>query len=227
MRSVYAAKSRTLWLPALLAARPPARLGLGAQCSLSTVADEVWRPLPAASDTQALAAELASLARAGDAFLLYGGYGAGKTCFAQGFIRAWLGDPVGLYVTSPSYLIDNTYPDEDGSAMQPGVTVHHMDLWRLPEGKVGQLVDLPQVFSECVSLIEWPERLRDDEVPASANTLEVHLTLDDAAAAIVADPVAAAEAIEEGLDLQRWVRLVPRSQSWEQRLRTLSGERAP
>ena len=34
--------------------------------------------------------------------------GTGKTCFARGFVRARVGDP-DLPVTSPSYLLDNTY----------------------------------------------------------------------------------------------------------------------
>jgi tRNA threonylcarbamoyladenosine biosynthesis protein TsaE len=222
-------RAHPLWLPALLASRPSANhAGRSVQCSLSTAADGAWRPLPTVRDTQQLAARLAALCRAGDTLLLFGDYGSGKTCFAQGFIKAWLREPEGLYVTSPSYLIDNTYPDEDGSALQPGVTVHHMDLWRLPQGKVGQLVDLPHIFSECVSLIEWPERLVDNEIPARAGVLELHLRLDESAAAEADDPVAAAEAVEEGRDLPRWVRLVPRGQEWEQRLQALSameGER--
>ena len=59
------------------------------------------------------------------------------------------------------------YPDDDGSALCAGVTVHHMDLWRLAEGKVTELVDLPKVFAECVSLIEWPDRLGAANVPAA------------------------------------------------------------
>ena len=55
-------------------------------------------------------------------------------------MRRWLSSPDEL-VTSPSYLIDIVYPDESGAAVAPGVTVHHMDLWRLPEGKISQLVD--------------------------------------------------------------------------------------
>lgn len=44
----------------------------------------------------------------------YRDLGTGKTCFARGFVRARVGDP-GLAVTSPSYLLDNTYDvaDED------------------------------------------------------------------------------------------------------------------
>ena len=52
-----------------------------------------------------------------------------------------------------------------------------MDLWRLPEGKVTQLVDLPAVFRDCVSLIEWPQRLGEAATPAER--LEVHLAISD------------------------------------------------
>ncbi|CAM9893774.1 unnamed protein product [Scytosiphon promiscuus] len=48
----------------------------------------------------------------GDVVLLSGDLGAGKTCFARGFVRARLGD-AGLAVTSPSYLLDNTYEVEE------------------------------------------------------------------------------------------------------------------
>lgn len=103
--------------PTLLSARPAHR-------SLGVTAADVgtpWLPLPTAGDTMALGAALAERARAGDTLLLHGGYGAGKTCLARGFIRRWLGDEdASLHVASPSYLIDNTYPDEEGGALQPG-----------------------------------------------------------------------------------------------------------
>lgn len=111
-------------------------------------------------DTIALGAALAEVAVTGDVIFLRGEYGAGKTCLARGFVQHWRGN-YDDQVTSPSYLIDNVYPDEDGNALEPGVAVHHMDLWRLPDGKITQLVDLDRVFAECVSLIEWPERLGD------------------------------------------------------------------
>ncbi|KAL1525789.1 hypothetical protein AB1Y20_020630 [Prymnesium parvum] len=115
------------------------------------------RLLPTRQDTLDLGARLADLALPGDALLLHGSYGAGKTCLARGFLQRWFASPDEL-VTSPSYLIDNVYPD-DGRARLRGVAVHHLDLWRLPEGKIAQLVDLPAVFADAVSLIEWPERL--------------------------------------------------------------------
>jgi len=132
-------------------------------------------PLRSVADTLALGAALAESTVAGDVVLLSGDYGAGKTCLARGFLRHWYGDE-DEQVTSPSYLIDNVYPDDDGRALRTGVTVHHMDLWRLPEGKITQLVDLPHVFTDCVSLIEWPERLGDN---MPAEHLTVSLTIDD------------------------------------------------
>ena len=106
------------------------------------------------------------MAQPGDKILLRGDYGAGKTCLTRGFVRAWLALSHGVDVAVGS-LIDNVYPDDDGSALCAGVTVHHMDLWRLAEGKVTELVDLPKVFAECVSLIEWPDRLGAANVPAA------------------------------------------------------------
>lgn len=151
-------------------------------------------------DTMSLGACIAELSAAGDVVLLDGDYGAGKTCLARGFVQRWLSDP-DESVTSPSYLIDNVYPDE-GRALCPGVTVHHMDLWRLPEGKAGQLIDFPHVFSECVSLIEWPEKLGADLVPAQR--LEVRLTH-------AGDPL-------EDEDCGRVARLTPVGEAWERRL---------
>jgi tRNA threonylcarbamoyladenosine biosynthesis protein TsaE len=127
-----------------------------------------------AEDTEQLGARLAEAAQPGDVLLLHGDYGAGKTCLARGFLRRWFEDPTEI-VTSPSYLIDNVYDDPEKRALQPGVTVHHMDLWRLPEGKVTELVDLPSVFSDCVSMIEWPHRLGADAMPAEYLDIEIRM----------------------------------------------------
>ena len=160
---------------ALLRTSPARACTGGSQQDMSTpLPRQLTLQLHGAADTLELGAELAMLAQPGDALLLHGDYGAGKTCLARGFIRCWYDDPA-EQVTSPSYLIDNVYDDADGTALHPGVTVHHMDLWRLPEGKIEQLVDLPHVFSECVSLIEWPQRLGEGLTPATH--LDVHIAI--------------------------------------------------
>src|SRR5215469_1304899 len=79
--------------------------------------------LPNLNATQALAHSVAVLARAGDAILLDGDLGAGKTEFARAFLRAASGDPA-LEVPSPTFTLVQSYDTRLGA-------VHHYDLWRL------------------------------------------------------------------------------------------------
>ena len=114
-------------------------------------------------ELETLGAAVATGSTAGDVLLLQGAYGsttaaiessnscclgdlgAGKTCFSRGFIRL-LSRDAELTVTSPTYLLDNTYsiehPDsildssEQGDAVNQSnvCELHHMDLYRLPTG---------------------------------------------------------------------------------------------
>ena len=215
---VHAMRARGSCFLALASALPPRTRIAEQRRSTMAVASFAGRSLsvkcPTQSDTLALGAALASVAKAGDVVLLRGDYGAGKTCLARGFLRAWFDDPDEL-VTSPSYLIDNVYPDDEGRALQPGVTVHHMDLWRLPEGKAAQLIDLERVFVDCISLVEWPDRL-GEALPAEH--LAVHLAIkgqegNDRSA------VDATEELEE-LEEPRVATLTAIGASWESRLRS-------
>ena len=103
--------------------------------------------------------------RGGDVICLHGTVGAGKSLFARAFIRSALNEGLSLSVTSPTYLIQNTYEKEDDesdvSAMKGVQKVHHFDLYRLPDEKsVKQLIDLEETFSNTsVSVFEWPDRL--------------------------------------------------------------------
>jgi tRNA threonylcarbamoyladenosine biosynthesis protein TsaE len=107
-------------------------------------------PLPTLDATARLASWLAPLLRRGDAFLLEGPLGAGKTAFARALLRAVTGNEM-LEVPSPSYTLVQTY--EAGAH-----TLHHFDLWRL--GGPGGLAELG--WDEArgdVVLVEWPDRL--------------------------------------------------------------------
>lgn len=107
-------------------------------------------PLPDLAATEAFGARLAALLRPGDAVLLGGPLGAGKTALARAVLRALSRDPA-LDVPSPSYTLVQTYD----TALGP---VHHFDLWRL---------DGPDDVAELgwdeardgIVLVEWPDRL--------------------------------------------------------------------
>lgn len=101
--------------------------------------------------TEALAARLAPLARAGDAVLLEGPLGAGKSAFARAFLRALAGDPA-LEVPSPSFTLVQSYD------MPNGLAAHHFDLYRL-----GGPEEVPELgwdeARQGLVLVEWPDRL--------------------------------------------------------------------
>jgi tRNA threonylcarbamoyl adenosine modification protein YjeE len=79
----------------------------------------------------------------GDVILLRGNLGAGKTTFARGFIRSKYNDNK-MIITSPSYLLDNTYEYEDLSIHIGKIkSIHHMDLYRLPTGCDLSMFDIP------------------------------------------------------------------------------------
>jgi tRNA threonylcarbamoyladenosine biosynthesis protein TsaE len=121
--------------------------------------------LPDLAATGRLAGAVAARARAGDAILLEGPLGAGKTAFARAFLRHLTGDPA-LEVPSPSFTLVQTYDTRLGP-------VHHFDLWRL-DGP-GALTELGwDDATRDVVLVEWPDRL-GPLAPADALVLSLAL----------------------------------------------------
>ncbi len=102
-----------------------------------------------ARETRALAARMASAARAGDLVCLVGELGAGKTQFAKGF-AAGLG--VTETVNSPTFVLMAEYPGR--------LPLFHIDLYRLDDAAdalAGGLLDERQ--GAGVAIVEWAERL--------------------------------------------------------------------
>jgi tRNA threonylcarbamoyladenosine biosynthesis protein TsaE len=106
--------------------------------------------------TERLGATIAAHLRPGDAILLEGPLGAGKTTLARALIRAACANPA-LEIPSPSYTLVQSYET-------PALTLHHFDLWRL---------DGPDALAELgwddamlgVVIVEWPDRLHDQKPP--------------------------------------------------------------
>jgi len=107
-----------------------------------------------------LGAELGRRLRGGDAVLLHGGLGAGKTLFTKGVLSALDFDID--EVTSPSFTLVNLYRTDD-------VDVYHIDLWRIDEGSDAAFgVGLDEIVEQenAVVIIEWAERLGGYRFPS-------------------------------------------------------------
>jgi len=126
--------------------------------------------LPDLAATERFAGRVAAVIRPGDAILLDGPLGAGKTAFARALLRAASADPT-LEVPSPSFTLVQTYETPRG-------TVHHYDLWRL-DG-LSALAELGwEDARDDIVLVEWPDRL-GDLTPPEALRLSFELSDGDA-----------------------------------------------
>jgi tRNA threonylcarbamoyl adenosine modification protein YjeE len=115
--------------------------------------------------TDALAARIAPLLRAGDAVALWGDLGAGKTTLARAILRA-LG--VSEDVPSPTFTLVQTYETQH-------LAVAHLDLYRLKQGRELEQLGFAEMLDDGAVLVEWPERA-PEYLPDA--TLHVRLKLD-------------------------------------------------
>lgn len=132
--------------------------------------------LPDEAATAALALLLADRLQPGDAILLDGSLGVGKTCFARALIRHLTGD-ASIEVPSPSFNLVLTYdiaPDRLN-----GGTLWHFDLYRVSYSRELDELGLDDALRDGVTLIEWPDRL-GSHAPANALTVSFSLITDAA-----------------------------------------------
>ena len=105
-----------------------------------------------AEATRALGSRIAPLLQAGDAVLLYGPLGMGKSTLARGLIRAMTGPDED--VPSPTFTLVQFYETDP--------PVAHFDLYRLTRPEEAFEIGLDEALDVGCALIEWPERLGDD-----------------------------------------------------------------
>jgi tRNA threonylcarbamoyl adenosine modification protein YjeE len=97
--------------------------------------------------TAALGARIAGGLKRGDAVLLRGELGAGKTALARAILRE-LG--VDSHVPSPTFTLVQAYET-------PKLTVSHFDLYRILKPMELFELGLDDALEEGAALVEWPE----------------------------------------------------------------------
>ena len=99
--------------------------------------------------TAALGAALMRVLGPGDAVLMRGPIGAGKTCLARAAIADRLGRPEDI--PSPTFTLVQVY--------EADAPIWHADLYRLGDEEEMIELGLDEAYGDAIVLIEWPEKL--------------------------------------------------------------------
>jgi len=160
--------------------------------------------LPDAEATGRLGAAIAPLLEPGEAVLLYGPLGMGKSTLARALIRA-LTTP-DEDVPSPTFTLVQFYESDP--------PVAHFDLYRLTRPDEAFEIGLDEALEAGCALIEWPERLGDDPgAMVGPDRLVIELS----------EPGPQAAALREGGDraLSGRAATVSGAGSWEAKIKDL------
>lgn len=146
---------------------------------------------PSPKATAAIGEAVGSVIQEGDAVLLSGTLGAGKTVFTQGLA---VGLGVAEPVTSPTFVLVRPYRGR--------VVMHHADLWRLETRDEISALDLEEVIDlgGAVAVIEWGERAAE----MFPGALEVSLEVVEAPGAATGDESATARTIQMRSSSPSW-----------------------
>lgn len=111
--------------------------------------------LPDDAATDRVGAALGLMLRQGDAVLLEGELGAGKSALARAAIRALLAEAGRAEdIPSPTFTLVQAYETNRGE-------VWHVDLYRLSTSEEALELGLDAAFDAAITLTEWPDRLGD------------------------------------------------------------------
>lgn len=113
---------------------------------------------------EAFGRRLAARLAAGDAVLLSGDLGAGKTTLARAVIEALTGE---TDIPSPTYTLVQSYDTNTG------LDLVHADLYRIEDAGELEELGLDEAWTDGIALIEWPDRLAE----RPGDRLEIHLEI--------------------------------------------------
>lgn len=103
-------------------------------------------------DLDQITKALAPLLSVGDIVALNGTLGVGKTAFVRALIRYLTHKK--LEVPSPTFTLLQTYDT-------PDFTLYHFDFYRLKTPEEAYEVGIEDAFSDGVSMIEWPSKIKN------------------------------------------------------------------
>lgn len=113
-----------------------------------------------ARDTQNIAKNLAKTLSGGEAILLNGDLGAGKTTFTKGLVKGLGGKKT---VVSPTFTIMHSYDDTR-------IPVYHFDMYRIAdEDELYELGLEEYLYENGVAVIEWNKFSRLPEKTVTVN----------------------------------------------------------
>ena len=118
------------------------------------------------SQTEEVAAMLASLLVGGEIIALRGDLGAGKTCFTRGLASGLGCDE--RQVSSPTFIVLQRYRGAR-------IDLVHVDAYRLSNPEQLRDSGLELGAHDCVAAIEWSERV-ESELPADTITVSLVAT---------------------------------------------------
>lgn len=118
-----------------------------------------------AEETERAGARLALAVPPNSVIALLGDLGAGKTCFARGFIRA-MGLPEQIPVTSPTFVVVNTYNTK--------TPVFHFDWYRISDTEELEAVGYRDYLDAGgICIVEWPQHA-PEAIPERTVFVHIH-----------------------------------------------------
>ena len=123
--------------------------------------------LPDEASTIDLGLRISTYLKPGDIIKITGELGAGKTTLVRGLVLGLGGDPAQVH--SPTFSIVHEY-------LCPTGLINHCDFYRLEQGSELDEFGGAEFFSDNkFYFLEWPERIRLENLVTSDRLLHVHL----------------------------------------------------